>query len=378
MVEEVHRSGASPREPGTQDVSLPFSKPNGPIRVAVVEDSPTILRKLTRWIEESPEFILVGTASDGSSALDLLKTRDADIVSMDVRLPGGDGIQICREVMRSKPTRILIFTGAEKNGKLAFQALRAGALGLLEKSAVLESARGKEAFLQKLRLFSQIRLVRLRFPTDPVGMEAISSDPPTPPRPRPPSRPGPMPPRVLGIVASTGAPTVLFETFARLPPDFPVPIVVTLHIQAQFQPRLLDWLREKSQIPVYAAEAGASLAAPGITFAPAKGGLWVQESRRLSIRKAIPTLSSGDTMLESLAESFGAQAAGLILSGMGSDGSRGMEKIFSAGGETAIQEYRSCVVPSMPRMAAAFAKQRLPVHTIANWIQSLDPGKGVG
>ena len=352
----------------------PESSEDKKIRVALVEDSPSVLKVLSNWIEEEEGFELVGVANDFQSALLLANEKEPDIFSLDVNIPGGNGIQLCRQIMRCCPTRIVILTGAESEGSLAFQALRSGAMTLVEKSQVLNSPGGRKLFFSKLRLFSRIRVIRHRFPqTDSyatdvqpalkidslVRKESISSTD------------LPKPCKLLGIVASTGAPTILFNLVQSLPSDLSFPILVNLHIQPQFYGRLLEWLRNKSNLPVFEAKPNELISTRGITFCPPVGSIEVQNDYSVIFRPEIETLESGSFLLTSLAKSFGDQSAGLVLSGMGRDGSKGLKEIIQKGGKTAIQEPSSCVVPSMPEMALEFAQDELPIANISSWIETL-------
>jgi two-component system chemotaxis response regulator CheB len=190
---------------------------------------------------------------------------------------------------------------------------------------------------------------------------------PHPPAPSPARRalaPGHGSASIIGIVGSTGATRVLGELLAALPVDLPVPIVLVQHTERGFTERLACWLASVATLPVRLGTAGHMLVPGQVVLAPDDLHMEVHTGGRVHLQSGEPVdgfRPSGTVLLESLARSYGAHAAGLVLSGMGSDGGSGLGAIAAAGGSAVVEDPATAAVPGMPARALAQAGGGLAV-----------------
>jgi len=159
---------------------------------------------------------------------------------------------------------------------------------------------------------------------------------------------------VIGIVASTGGPKGLARFLADLPPEFPAAVVIVQHIIKGFSTHLANWLDRNCVLPVVEASNGMRIEPGNVYIAPADRHLEVTSQSTLNVYKGQPVeghCPSGDVLLESLARYVGERSVGIVMSGMGSDGTAGLAAIHRIGGRTLVQDKESCVVYSMPQSA---------------------------
>lgn len=319
-----------------------------PIRILIAEDSDLFARVLTSAIEDEPDMELVGLARNGEEAVDLCAELRPDLVLMDIQMPRMDGLTATRHIMGNTPTPILVITSDPFHGgiDLSFKALSAGALDLMPKpEAVPWPEPTLRAFLRKIRLLSQVPVVRhmrgrIRSPVSFHGAEREQ-----------------LPPEdmaVVGIVASTGGPRALMQILGNLPPQFPAPILVVQHIMAGFSSHLTSWLNRNCALHVREAENGAPIEPGTVYIAPDEHHLEVGSNHEVRLHQSAAIdghRPSGDLLLESVARRAESRALGLVLSGMGSDGTLGLAAIRRAGGTTLVQDRASSVVYSMPQSA---------------------------
>lgn len=331
-------------------------------RVLVVEDSPSVSQFLTRAIEKAPGLRLVGTAEDGATAISLAVELEPDVISMDIHLSGDiSGIDACREIMALSPTPIVMLSALSTQPEVPFESLRAGAMTILSKAKILDSADGVEHYCTQLNIFAQVKPIRLRGREDAAEVEGAGAE----------SGPRGRPVEALGIVASTGGPPVLGEVLGRLPRHLAGPILIAVHIQPDFLLRLVQWLSEVAPVPVEPALPGVRALPGRIYLAPPQGALLVGDGGAMRFDASSPPLEVGTRLLESLAQVYGDASAGLVLTGMGSDGSEGLGAIRRAGGRTAVQAPRTCTIASMPERAAPHAQETLTIGEIPAWIGGL-------
>ncbi|NMO22847.1 chemotaxis protein CheB [Pyxidicoccus fallax] len=310
------------------------------IRVLVVDDSPTMANTLTALLTEEPRIEVVGRAGDGNRAVQLAKLLRPDVITMDLLLPGLDGPAAIAAIMSQAPARILVVSAvAEERGvDLGFQAMSAGALELIGKPNVKnveELRRWGRELAHSVCLMAEVPVISRRPRT------GIAPPPPTGARVD-----------VFGIVASTGGPPALADLLAKLPRDFPVPLLIAQHITVGFTQGMVRWLSQVTPMPVDIAREGERLE-PGKVYFPLDGHDLLVDAAglaRLQRTRGGPC-PNGDILLSSLAAVFGRRSGGVVLTGMGEDGARGLLAIRNAGGVTFAQDEASCVVYGMPRAA---------------------------
>ncbi|MBI5548436.1 MAG: chemotaxis-specific protein-glutamate methyltransferase CheB [Deltaproteobacteria bacterium] len=313
------------------------------IRCLIVDDSPTFRTILRRMLAKAGEVEVVGEAGDGEEALARTLELRPDVVTMDVRMPRRNGLEAITEIMRVRPTPIVVVSAAAGDGneELSFQALKLGAVEVLGKPNALDVT-GFDGQCEAIR-----RAVRA------VASIAVSKRPErTIERPAP-KVSAPLPLACIGIAASTGGPLALHKILSALPPSFPVPILIVQHIASGFGEGMTRWLASQCTLKVRLAQRGDTLE-PGVALvAPDNAHLMISMGRvRLDQGPPVKGLRPSATVLfTSLAREFGAAGAGLVLTGMGDDGAAGLKLMQEQGAFTAAQGRMSSVVFGMPEVA---------------------------
>ncbi|MBS1845596.1 MAG: response regulator [Actinobacteria bacterium] len=315
-------------------------------RVLICEDSKAYAAGLSRFLEEDPEIEVVGISRSGEEAIADVERLAPDLLTLDMQLPGMDGLEVVRTVMESHPLPIVVISAVVARGsERASAALTAGALEILSKEQ-LRLDRPDDVWAQamrsRLRRLSSMRVGRSR---QVFGRpEAV-----VPRSARIPRRTA----AAIGIGASTGGPPVLASILGQLPEDFAVPVLVVQHMTPGFIEGFVRWLDRKLALPVQLAADGERAGA-GIWFAPDAGHLLLTESGHFALadKPVGPHRPSVDSLLGSLAQSCGADAVGVVLTGMGRDGAVGAAEIRRMGGMVAAQDEASSVVYGMPQAVA--------------------------
>jgi two-component system chemotaxis response regulator CheB len=316
------------------------------IRVLVVEDSPAQRELLVALLRASGEFNVVGTAEHGARAVQVALELRPDVIAMDIHLPVMDGYEATRQIMQRCPTPIVLVSNSSGDAdQRSVQALAAGALAVVRKpgSPLAPGGAGeRDSFLRTLRLMSGVRVVTRHAPR--------STTPPAP-RPAPASAP-----EILAVAASTGGPAALQTLLAGLGPAFPLPILIAQHIARGFTGALVDWLVSVVPQPIQVV-AGDVRLQPGVVYFPPDDMHLVASGRNLAGarpgRPADRYCPSADTLFDSVAQVYGGRALGVIMTGMGDDGARGLGRLRALGATTFAQDEASCVVYGMPQAAVA-------------------------
>lgn len=357
---------------------------SGVVRVMIVEDSAVIRELLTCMISRDPRLEIVAVVGSGERALSVMNAVRPDVISMDIRLPGIDGLETTRRVMAESPTPIVVVAAnAEaEESRISMNALQAGALAVLEKP-VGTTTDALEAFGQRLctqlAIMSRVKVITRRpiKPLTPIPapdraeVRRTNLTPAHTPAPRPHQGQHEM----LGVVASTGGPNALVQLFRGLGSDFPLPILLVQHITSCFAKAFVEWLDDVCGLRVVEAADGIRPQPGHIYAAPADQHL-VLRARRLRLTDG-PLVSmqrpSGTILLQSMAEDLRASALGVVLTGMGDDGAAGLRAIRDAGGHTIAEHESTAVVYGMPAAAAALgaAREQLPLPMIAPRLSDL-------
>lgn len=315
-----------------------------PTRVLVVDDSRAMCEAISVALRSESDLAVVGVARDGHEAVFLARSLKPDVVTMDVQMPGLDGLAAIAEIMIQAPTRILVVCGVDDSTHvdLSFRAIAAGALELLAKPRASQPFQAWAAKLvHAIRLMREVPIVRRR-----VAMRSV----PDFVRQKIPRAGG----RVwaVGLAASTGGPPALAKILEALPFDLPVPIFVAQHMSPGFLSGMLRWLSSVTRLRVVAGTSGTVADAGHVYLAPEGHDLWVD---REGVLQTAPYhglhCPSADRLLTSLASAYGERVGAAVLTGMGDDGATGLLEIRRAGGITMAQDEASCVVYGMPRAA---------------------------
>jgi two-component system chemotaxis response regulator CheB len=342
------------------------------VRVLVVEDSPTVRERLVEVLGADPDLAVVGTAADGHDALRLCRELRPDVMTLDLALPGLDGLAVTEQVMAYWPTPILVVSAADNRSEAlqTYDALAAGALDAIEKPTGHEPAGAwEEEIVSRVKMAARIKVI-----THPRGRLSGRIVPRSPESvPSPAGRP-----RAIAIGASTGGPAAVSEVLGALPTDLAVPVLVVIHVSMSFSAALTEWLDRGSKLRVRLARDGEPLpdgASACVLLAPAgahlvlRGGALrlVDGPERHSCKPSV------DELFESVARELGARTVACLLTGIGRDGAEGMLAVKRAGGITIAQDEATSAVYGMPAEAARLgaAERVLPLPEIAEQLARL-------
>ncbi len=243
------------------------------IRVLVAEDSLTVRKYLVSVLQSSPEFEVIGEAENGKRAIELCSSLRPDVVTMDMMMPLMTGVAATEYIMAYCPTPILVVSASTNRGEVfkTYEALSAGALDVLEKPSNFTGSDWPKYFLSTLRMISRIRVIthpRIRLRN--TANSHVGASPAITPIA---SRSAPWNSNraeLVAIGASTGGPAALAQILGALPADFPVPLLIVIHIAEPFAPALAEWLGTQSHLPVRYAFDGEAI--PSDADGPAGSG----------------------------------------------------------------------------------------------------------
>ena len=323
------------------------------IRVLVVDDSALMRKMIPEILRRDPEIEVVGIAMDGLFALKKMRELRPDVITLDIDMPRMDGIETLRRILAESGTpTIMVSSLSKKDAELTFQALEIGAFDYVTKP--------QDAISVHITDISDdlIAKVKAAFENPAAKPAKVNARPAVPSLPKTMRSTGTVSAeRVLAIGISTGGPNALTYLLPQLPEDFPAALLIVQHMPAGFTEMFASRLNGLSSIEVKEAKDG-DLVLPG-------RALIAPGNRHLKVKRmplgAIAVLSdaapvsghrpSADVLFRSVAAEYGRNAAGLIMTGMGTDGADGIGEIQACGGVTVAQNERSCIVFGMPKAA---------------------------
>ena len=317
------------------------------IRALIVEDSPVAQQLLTHILTSDPRIEVVGIADDGEKAIAAVERLRPDVVTMDIHMPGLNGFDTTRRIMEDHPVPIVIVSASFSANHIekGFRAMEAGALTMLRKPRGIghpDHQSDARELIRTVVAMSEVKVIR-RWPRRPNAPPA--------PAPLAVARPMPAAIKLVAIGASTGGPAVLQLIFAALPKTFPVPIVVVQHMAAGFLESFVTWLTASTGFPSGIAVDGGLLAPGHAYFAPDGLHMRVRGDNRICLTTDGPDQGlrpSVNRLFRSVAVSYGRNAVGVLLTGMGRDGADELMQMKKRGAVTVVQDRESSVVFGMP------------------------------
>jgi len=327
------------------------------IRVLVVDDSAFMRKVISDIVNQGPDMEVVGKARDGQDALQKIQELNPDVVTMDVEMPGMDGLAALEQLMKTNPVPVVMISSLTKHGaEQTFRALQLGAVDFIAKPSgqiSLDIDKVKDEIIRKIKTAAgtKNKLANFKYqevvkPAKPVARKQLDSSSELK--------------NIILIGTSTGGPKALHEVIPRLPADTNAGILIVQHMPPGFTRSLAERLDSMSQIMVKEAEHGDKIV-PGCAYiAPGDYHLTVNRPASgihelfIKLTKDPPQgghRPSVDTMLESVARHYWANMVCVIMTGMGHDGSRGVQMIKDRGGKVIAEHQSTCIVYGMPKAA---------------------------
>ena len=348
---------------------------DGKINVLVAEDLAVTRMLLVHLLESDPQIRVVGAVGDGQAVIDFVNHNKPDVVLMGIDMPRLDGFETTRRIMETHAVPIVICSAHSNVTDIAvtFRAMEAGAIACIEKPFAAEHGDFEATaahLLETVKLMSEVKVVRRTAHRRPAPLP-LAHPAPGAQRQRTPAQI-----KLIGIGASTGGPPVLQTILSGLPKDFPAPVLVVQHIAHGFLAGMAEWLNQTTSLQIHIASYGTSPLPGHVYLAPDDfhmgigiGGniILTREAPENHLRPAVSFL------FRSLAEVYGPNALGVLLTGMGKDGAEELKAMKAKGAVTIAQNQESSVVHGMPGAAIALgaATQVLPADKIADALIAL-------
>lgn len=341
---------------------------SAPIRTLVIDDSAFVRKVVREILAGCPDITVVGTARDGAEALEMSEQLNPQVITCDLRMPKLDGVGFVRRQMARRPVPILILTASPEDAEQVIGALEAGAIDWVRKPTALateELMEMREELVAKVRAAAQV-------PVENLGVGIASATLP--------STGATTKRRRIDLVAlgvSTGGPQALRYLIPEFPADFPVPIVMVLHMPVGYTALFAEKLNEISQLDVREARDGEAVRPGSALLAPAGHHLTLRKERagRVVCHLSLQPLDkihrpSVDVLFQSAAELYGSRVLGVVMTGMGDDGKQGAAWIKAQGGTVFTEAEKSCVIYGMPRsvVEAGLSDRAVPLAAMSRHI----------
>lgn len=355
------------------------------IRVLVVDDSAYVRKVIKRILSRSPFIEVVGVAHDGEEALELLETLNPDVVTLDLIMPRKDGLTFLKEQMERRPLPVVVVSIASESNEQVLEALNLGAVDFIHKPTSLATDKifdMSSELLSKVKSSAQIKPTHLQtlINKTPKMITLDKAEPLPHIRVNKVSLGEKRPVDIVTLGISTGGPQALRFLIPQLPVDFPVPIVMVLHMPVGYTKMYAEKLNEVSALTVVEAGEGEELRAGTVYLAPAGRHLKLVRRKDGVITTHLDINPSNtlhrpsvDVLFQSVAELYGKRTLGVVMTGMGSDGKQGAAWIKSQGGLIFTEAEESCIVYGMPLsvVEAGLSDRSVPLELMGQRIIEL-------
>jgi len=337
------------------------------IRVLVVDDSGYVVAAVSRRLAADPEIDVIGSARNGVEAIENVKNLRPDVVTMDIVMPEMDGITALEKIMAECPTPVVMLSALTgENAVETIRALELGAVDFYLKPSVLKPAGNgtrDDALITKIKTAASSRFLKrsasapcsdpLKKKKNPDINTSFSN--------------------LVVIGSSTGGPNALMQVIPFLPADVPAGILIVQHMPPMFTRTLAERLDEASKINVMEAREGSVISKGTALLAPGDFHMTISKNGKIILNQE-PTLHgvrpSVDITMKSAADIYGGSVLGVVLTGMGEDGTDGASYIKAHGGKILAQDESTSAVYGMPMSVAksGCVDKILPLHKIAKEI----------
>jgi len=336
------------------------------IRTLIVDDSAFVRKVVREMLSRSPFIDVVGMARNGEEALEMVENLNPDVVTCDLVMPQFDGIGFVKAQMARKPVPIIVLSASPGDGPRVLEAIEAGAIDFVRKPTALatdELLNIREELIEKVKTAARAPIGNLRtgiLTPEPAVLE-----------------PHPLEVDAVVLGTSTGGPQALRYLLPQFPADFPVPIVMVLHMPLGYTALFAEKLNELSKLNVTEAREGDLLQAGKALLAPAGRHLLLKRNAKGNVFAHLamepinkPHRPSVDVLFQSTAETFGNRSLAVVMTGMGDDGKQGAAWIKARGGRVITESEESCIIYGMPRSVAeaGLSDASFPLQSLAEGI----------
>lgn len=348
------------------------------IKVLIVDDSAFIRKAMRRMLSSDPMLEVAGDAMDGPAAIIKVKELKPDVITLDVNMPGMNGIEVLKRIMKENPTPVLMVSSlTNEGGGITLSALEAGAVDFIDKSSchtIMDILNIADTLIAKVKMIAGVDIQKV--------MDTAPRPKPTPPLPprkavAPPSEVcSDTPTHIVAIGASTGGPMSLESVLCNLPANYPGAILVVQHMPIGFTQSFAERLNTLCRMKVQEAKEDSPILPGNIYIGPAGYHIKMQskDGKYKVLLSKTPRdamhIPSVDELMKSVAETWPGTMLGVILTGMGQDGTEGAKEMKRQGATIVSQDEATCVVYGMPRSVylAGCVDQVLPLPRICEYI----------
>jgi len=346
---------------------IPRTETSKPIKVMVVDDSAFMRFSITKHLNSTPNIQVIVTASDGREALELLEKFKPDVITLDIEMPRLDGLSTLKEIMARHPCPVIMLSSLTKEG--ATETIRALTLGAVDFVAKPENKINISDVMNEV-VAKIIKVVNAKVYTIPISTKpkiVNSTETKT-------VRSLTEKDKILIIGSSTGGPRALNTLVPELE-KIPAAVLIIQHMPVGFTHSLAERLDSISKLKVKEAEPGDSLEVGKVLLAPGGFHMVLNSEKKIELNQN-PTVHGVrpaiDVTMFSVVQHFGKSVVGVILTGMGMDGTSGSTLIHSSGGYIFAEDESTCVVWGMPRsvVEAGVVDKVVPLHEMANVVKN--------